>query len=233
MADNLHVKEVTVGEGEMRRRYIVCHNPAQAERQGKHRAQVLEDLEARLAAHPGQRADDKWAIQLRASGRYGRYLRVTKAGRLKINRTAAREAARYDGKWVLITNDDSLAAADAADAYKSLLVIERCFRSLKSTQIRMMPMYHWLPRRIEAHIKICVLALLMERLVERATGRPWSRIRPALDRLQATEYQTDSHQFFRINELPDDAARVLKALDIAPPKAVLAGSWPAGGVADP
>jgi hypothetical protein len=222
VTDNLHVKEVTVGDGEKRRRTIVCHNPAQAERQSKHRDQVLEDLEELLAAHPGQRADDKWAIQLRASGRFGRYLRVTKGGRLEINRTAVREAARYDGKWVLITNDDSLAAEDAADAYKSLLVIERCFRSLKRTQIRMMPMYHWLPRRIEAHVKICVLALLIERLVERATEMPWSRIRPALDQLQATEFQTDAHRFFRINELPDEAGRILDALEISPPKPIIA-----------
>lgn len=220
VTDNLHVKEVTVGVGEKRRRYIVCHNPAQAERQSKHRSQVLEELESVLAEHPGQRAEDKWAIKLRASGRYGRYLRVTKGGRLKIDRTAARQAARYDGKWVLITNDDSLAAADAADAYKSLLVIERCFRSLKRTQIRMMPMYHWLPRRIEAHIKICVLALLIERLVERATSTPWSRIRPALDQLQATEYRAGDHRFFRINELPAAAGQILRKLDIDPPKPI-------------
>ncbi|MDX9786254.1 MAG: hypothetical protein RBT11_05750 [Desulfobacterales bacterium] len=47
---------------------------------------------------------------------------------------------------------------DAASGYKVLMVIERCFRSLKRTQIKMMPMYHRASRRIEAHVKICVLA---------------------------------------------------------------------------
>ena len=57
---------------------------------------------------------------------------------------------------MLITNDDTLSVEDAAVAYKSLLVIERCFRSLKRGQIQLDPMYHRLREPLEAHVKICV-----------------------------------------------------------------------------
>ena len=40
--DNLHVKEVIIGDGEMRKRYILCFNPKEAKRQRKHRAKVIE-----------------------------------------------------------------------------------------------------------------------------------------------------------------------------------------------
>jgi hypothetical protein len=143
-------------------------------------------------------------------------------GRLKLDRDAIREAGRYDGRWVLIANDDSLAVGDAADAYKSLLVIGRCFRSLESVQIEMSPMFHRLHHRIEAHVEICVLALLFERIVEREVGQSWARVRLALDRLQATEYHTDSHRFFQANELSAAAGAILAALKIKPPKQVLA-----------
>ncbi len=93
-----------------------------------------------------------------------RYLRVTKSHKIRMDRGAIREAAKYDGKWVLETNDDTLTLEDAAEGYKGLMVIERCFRSLKRTQIKVSPLYHWLSRRIEAHEKVCVLALLIERL---------------------------------------------------------------------
>ncbi|MDI6773627.1 MAG: IS1634 family transposase [bacterium] len=223
LADNLHVKEVVVGEGEKRRRYVICYNPSQAERQSAHRDQVVAELEAELASHPDPDAQAKWAVELRASGRYGRYLVTDKAGRLAIGRSAIREASRYDGKWVLITNDDTLLPGDAADAYKSLLVIERCFRSLKRAQIQMAPMYHWLRRRIETHVKICVLALLIERIVERETGMPWARVRHALERLQATEYEKPAAgRFFVANELPREVATILAALKIKPPKRLLA-----------
>ncbi|MDD3582378.1 MAG: transposase [Desulfobacca sp.] len=148
IAENLQAKEVMVGDGERRRRDIVCYNPLEAKRQQLHREQVLRELEAELAKHPDLKATARGAIDLLASGRYRRYVKIEAAtNRLAINRQAAREAARTDGKWVLITNDDTITLEDAASGYKGLLVIERCFRTLKSTQIKLTPMYHWLDQR--------------------------------------------------------------------------------------
>lgn len=221
VAENLQAKEVVVGTGVKRRRYILCFNPKEAERQSEHRAAVLAQLEAELAEHPDHDAKQKWAIELMASGRFGRYLEVGRGGKVVIDRDAVKKAERMDGKWVLITNDDTLTVEDAATGYKSLLVIERCFRMLKRTQIKMSPMYHWLPRRIEAHVKICVLALLLERVAELRVGRPWPVIRRALDQLQVTEYATGKHRFFERNEVPAEAGQFLKRLDISLPKSVL------------
>jgi hypothetical protein len=47
-SDNLQVKEVWVGSGERRRRYVVCYNPQEAERQRAHREELLVELEAEL-----------------------------------------------------------------------------------------------------------------------------------------------------------------------------------------
>ena len=221
VTDNLRVKEVVVGEGERRRRYIVCHNPKQAAREAAHRGQVVAELEDELARHADLKATAKWATELRASKRYGRYLALTRGGRLRIDRKAVRGAARLDGRWVLLTNDDSLSVEDAALAYKGLLVIERCFRTMKRTQIQLTPMYHWLPRRIEAHVKICVLALLIERVATRETRQSWRRTRQALMAVQATEYRSDSFRFFRRNELEPGAKELLANLAIPVPKPIL------------
>jgi transposase len=153
--DNLLAKEVVVGDGERRRRYLVCFNPQAAERQAQHRAEVIEALQAERARHKTRQATAKWAMELLTSGRYRRYLKV-KGDEVCLDAEAIRQAPRLDGKWVLITNDDTLSVEDAAVAYKSLLVIERCFRSLKRGQIHLGPMYHRLPVRIEAHVKSCV-----------------------------------------------------------------------------
>jgi transposase len=128
---------------------------------------------------------------------------------------------------VLITNDDTVSVEDAAVAYKSLLVIERCFRSLKRGQIHLGPMYHRLPVRIEAHVKICVLryrsmALLLQRVVEHTTGESWFPLRHPLNALQATEFRTATHQFFHRNEPTSDLKRLFKKLEISMPNSVLA-----------
>ncbi len=224
ISDNLQAKEVTVGDGVRRRRYIVCYNPKQADRERKHREKVIEQLEDALSSHRDRKATAQWAIELKASGRYGRYLRITKGSEIKIDRAAIRNAVRFDGKWVIETNDDTITPEDAAAGYKALLVIERCFRSLKRTQLKMTPMWHWLPRRIEAHVKICVLALLIERVAERTLGLPWARIKRCLASLQASHFETVSHAFVERNEPTPEHASTLKSLGISLPKKVLAVS---------
>jgi len=219
--DNLHAKEVIVGDGERRNRYILCYNPKEAERQRKHRVGLIELLEYELNRHPDKTASAQWAIDLLASKRFKRYLSVTKTNHLRIDRGKIREAARYDGKWVIETNDDTISLEDAACGYKGLMVIERCFRSLKRTQIKMTPMYHWVPRRIETHVRLCVLALLIERVAELSCNKPWHQIREALERLQVTKFENSSHRFFHRNELAPETANILKLLKIKIPKQVL------------
>ena len=219
--DNLHAKEVVVGDGERRTRYILCYNPKEAERQAKHREQLVELLEYELDRHPDKSASAQWAMELLTSRRFKKYLSVTKTNRLRIDRSKIRQAAKYDGKWVIETNDDTISLEDAACGYKGLMVIERCFRSLKRTQIKMTPMYHWVPRRIETHVKLCVLALLIERVAELSCNKPWNRIRTALDRLQVTEFENSSYRFFHRNEIPLETVNILKSLKIPTPKQVL------------
>jgi len=220
--DNLQAKEVIIGDGEMRKRYILCFNPKEAERQRIHRAKVLEILQKELGRHPNKKATAQWAIDLLASQRYKRYLTISKSNNIRIDRAKVRQAQKYDGKWVLETNDDTISMEDAASGYKGLMVIERCFRSLKRTQIKMTPMFHWVPRRIETHVRICVLALLIERVAEIACQQPWSRIRRQLQTLQVTEFFSLKHRFFRRNELTTEVSQMLQVLDIAAPKSILA-----------
>ena len=219
--ENLQAKEVIVGDGERRKRYILCYNPKEAERQREHRKMIVTMLEAELDRHRDHTATAQWAIELLASARFKRYLRITKGKLVRIDRAAIQAAAKYDGKWVLETNDDTISLEDAACGYKGLMVIERCFRSLKRTRIKMMPMYHWASRRIEAHVKICVLALMIERVAELECGLPWPQIRRALDRLQVTEFFNLNHRVLKRNELPAQTTKMLKALKINPPPQVL------------
>jgi transposase len=221
IGDNLHAKEVIVGDGERRRRYILCYNPKEARRQQKHREEIVEKLEQTLASHSDRHVSNQWVIELLGSVRYKRYLSLTKGNLVRIDRKKVREAGRYDGKWVIETNDDTINFEDAACSYKGLMVIEQCFRSLKRTQIKVNPVYHWVGRRIEAHIRICFLSLLIQRSVELHCQRPWSRIRELLREVVVIECHTSDHIFFKLNEVGREVREVLKNLEIPFPKRVL------------
>src|SRR3978361_964474 len=173
VAGNLQVKEVWLGDGERGKRYVLWLNPLEAERQRQHRQQVLMEIEAELTALD-KREDDhpKAACTLMASKRYSRYLSTERHGRPKLDAAKVRAAEKFDGKFVVITNDDTLSAEDVALAYKAGAMIESCFRRMKQTGLEVRPMFHWTPRRIEAHVKLCVLALQMQRSAEIRTGLP-------------------------------------------------------------
>jgi hypothetical protein len=78
--ENLHVKELIIGDGEYRKRYILCYNLKEAERQKKHRSLAVEVLEKELAKPPDKIATARWEIELLASNRYKRYLSINKSG---------------------------------------------------------------------------------------------------------------------------------------------------------
>jgi hypothetical protein len=98
VADNLEVKEVWVGDGERRKRYVLCFNPAEADRQRLHRAQVLAELTAELTLLD-ERSEDhpKAACALMASRRYGRYLSTDRHGRPKLDTAKVKAAEKFDG----------------------------------------------------------------------------------------------------------------------------------------
>jgi transposase len=110
---------------------------------------------------------------------------------------------------------------DAASGYKGFMMIERCFRYLKRTQFKMTLMFHWVPRRIETHVRICVLALLIERVAEIACQQPWPQIRRQLQTLQVTKFLSLKHRFFRRNELMPELSQMLKTPVIPAPKSGL------------
>ena len=223
VADNLQVKEVWVGDGERRRRYVLCLNPEEAERQRRHREEVLEALAAELALLEA-RADDhpKAACALLASRRFGRYLGTDGHGRPRIDPAKVKAAAAFDGKFVVITNDDMLSAEDVALGYKGAWIIEACFRRMKQRGLEVRPMFHWSPRRIEAHVKLCVLALQVQRAAELRCGQPWSRIAPVLGRLKAVRYRTESRTIVQRTKIDAELGEILKRLGISAPKQILA-----------
>lgn len=82
-------------------------------------------------------------------------------------------------------------------------------------------MCHRLAQCIEAHVKIGVLALLIQRVVEHTTGESRFSLRHQLNTLQTTEFITATHQFFQRNEPTTDLTRLFKKLAIAMPNRVL------------
>lgn len=222
VAENLEVKEVIVGDGERRRRYVLCYNPQEAERQRAHRAELIAQLEAELASLRATTEGEhsKRVCAFRASARYGRYLKLTAEGKLAIDQTKLKAEERFDGKFVVHSNDDTLSAEDMALGYKQLQRVEQAWHTLKSG-LRLRPVFHWAPHRIHAHVALTVLALLLERTAEHACTDTWRNIRDDLKRIKLAQLLSPSGTVWQVTEPAPPAAKRLKALNIKPPPPIL------------
>jgi len=222
VAENLQVKEVTVGEGERRRRYVLCYNPQEAERQRSHRAELIKELEAELASlrEAADGPHSKRECELRSSARYGRYLELTAQGHLVIDTSKLKEAQRFDGKFVVHSNDDTLHAEDMALGYKQLQRVEEAWRTLKSG-LRLRPVFHWTAHRIHAHVALSVLSLLLERSAEHACGDTWRNIRDDVKSIKLAQLLSPNGIVWQVTEPSSAARKRLKSLGLKDPPPVL------------
>ena len=222
VAENLEVKEVTVGDGERRRRYVLFYNPQEAERQARHRKEVLDELAAEIESlrESSSKSHSKRVCELRASGRYGRYVRLTPNGHPRIDQAHIEALSKLDGKFVVHSNDDTLSAADLALGYKQLQRVEVAWRQLKSG-LKLRPVYHWAPHRIHAHVALTVLSLLLERVAEQACADTWRNIRDDLKQIKLAQLSSPNGTVWQVTEPSPEALKRLKSLEIPKPPPVL------------
>ena len=229
--DNLRVKDVRLGDGDNQKRFVVCHNPAEAERDKAERDAQIARLEAELARiEAGRRkaktdkareAHTRAECALRDHPTLSRYLRQTGSGRLLIDRRKVAAEERLDGKYLLSSSDPDLSAEDIALGYKNLREAERSFRDLKTT-LELRPVFHRLEHRIRAHVIVCWLALLLIRIAERRSGHSWRRIATELQRLHLVTLEGAAGAVQQTTQ-PSDAQRaILAALEIEPPPRITA-----------
>jgi len=96
---------------------------------------------------------------------YNKFLEISDNVKVVINQEKIQEDEKWDGLKGYITNT-SLSAKDVYEQYNGLWVVEKAFRITKGT-LEIRPMFHFTPRRIEAHVCICFVAYKVYKELER------------------------------------------------------------------
>jgi len=215
--DHLEVKEVVVGDGARRKRYVLVRNPAQVHRDREDRERLLKRIEAALVDLPeGGEEHSKAVCRLFSHPTMGRFLTQDRKGRPVIDRAKVKAEERLDGKYLIVTSDDTMTAEDVALGYKQWAEIERAWRDMKSG-LDLWPMYHRKSDRIRAHVLLCWLALLLTRAVEVRTGETWSRVHQEMDRLHRGVFVGKDGLFVQRTEVTPLQHRFFKAVGVPPP----------------
>ena len=159
-------------------RLIVCRNERLAEERTHKREALLQATEALLApivaatVRNKRRLKGKEKIALRVGKVIGKY-KMAKHFELDItdsafawrrNTEAIAAEAALDGLYIVRTSVPAaeLDAEQTVRAYKGLSAVERAFRSLKTVDLKVRPIYHYAASRVRAHVFLCMLAYYVE-----------------------------------------------------------------------
>jgi transposase len=159
-------------------RLLVCRNPLLMEERRRKREDLLQATEKELekitlaTRRKSKPLRGKAQIGVRAGKVINKYkmgkhfeLKMTYAsfGYERKNKEIKEEEA-LDGFYVVRTSlsKETISAEKTVEAYKQLSVVERAFRCLKTVDLKIRPVYHYLEDRVRAHVFLCMLAYYVE-----------------------------------------------------------------------
>jgi hypothetical protein len=159
-------------------RLMVCRNPELARRRARKREALLQATERDLVPvrdavrRERKPLHGKAEIGLKVGAVLNRHkmakhfeVTITDASfEFRRKTDAITEEAALDGIYVVRTSLSAELLDDAATvtAYKSLSGVERAFRSIKTVDIEIRPIFHWASPRVKAHVMLCMLAYYVE-----------------------------------------------------------------------
>ena len=205
----LQVKEVKLED----KRYIVCLNTRQARKDALDREAIIASLEVKLQTQPKS---------LIANKGYRKYLKLDR-GHLRVDKKKIEEDARFDGKWVLLTNT-TLPAEEVALKYKELWQVEQVFRDMK-TVLETRPVFHQRNETITGHVFCSFLALTLLKELERRLGIKgydfeWADIKQDLQALQEITITEDGRSLVIRSDAVGICGKVFQAAGVALPPTI-------------
>ena len=198
------------------RRYIVCRNEEEAEKDAADRAAILASLTKQL--EHGDKA-------LVGNKGFRRFLKTVGRDHFAIDAAKVEEDEKFDGIFVLRTNT-KLNPIEAMLAYKQLWAVEAIFRTSKSL-LATRPIFHQVDATIRGHVFCSFLALVLKKALEdriAALGRTasWTEVLSDLQSLTETEIEQDGKRFLVRSSPRPAASLALRAVGIALPPTVRA-----------
>jgi hypothetical protein len=157
-------------------RLVACRNPELAKRRAHKRQALLEATVALLEPIRLRVAAGRLKGQDRIGLCAGKVLNRYKVGKhfdlvigdasfeYTINEARVAQEATLDGIYVIRTAvpQERMGSDDVVRNYKSLSQVERAFRSMKSVDLEVRPIYHRLADRVRAHLLLCMLAFYVK-----------------------------------------------------------------------
>jgi len=223
----LRLKPVGIKDGV---RYIGSYNPERAAHTRQRRRRHLRDcIDGLQALQAGVKPHGKKKTPAETLTAAYRLLRKHNCQKLihveladqrltwRLDGAALRATHRLDGVLLLQTNSATLSDAEVAQGYRGLWRVEDAIRHIKGLRLR--PVRHWKNEHVMGHVFICVLAYLLEHVLEQTLAKAGVSLtaRAALTELRTlmvTTLEYEGVTLRRRSELTSNQSRILTALGL-------------------
>lgn len=180
---------------------------------------------AKKNAHDRERAiqkllEKKSIKELMGNSGYKKYIQVEGENKIKIDRAKVEADKQWDGLRGVITNAKELRPEEVLQQYRKLWQIEEAFRVTKH-DLKVRPVYHWTPNRIEAHLAIAFMAYTCVKTLEYRVKLQYQKLSPEVIRNELLHIQGSilqdketNKRYFLPSRMSTQARKIYKLMDI-------------------
>lgn len=209
--EELSAKELSHKHG----RLIISYSATRARKDDYDRKIAIERLSKKLKRNGKLNAQD-----LISNYGYKKFIKADQNNSFQIDEEKIKQASAWDGLHGIITNSKDKDLADILNNYRQLWKIEEAFRVTK-TDLRIRPIYHYVEKRIKAHIAINFAALCLAKNLHYRVAHQYkplsiNKIREELLTVQSSIYYYPKNGFTYIlpGKLSLDAQKIYQVMGI-------------------
>lgn len=160
---------------------VLSYRPARAFKDRADREKAIQKLRTRLRRSKNPK-------QLISKYGFQKYVKVEGEAELQIDESKFIEEARWDGVAGVYISDHTISNLEAIEHYRGLWQVEESFR-IQKHDLRIRPVYHWTPQRIQAHIAIAFMAFVCVRYLEYRLLTQSQKLSPKAIKQALLQYQ--------------------------------------------
>jgi transposase len=164
------------------RRVIVSHNATRARKDKHDRDKAVEKVLKKL-----QKSKDPKSLI--SNYGYKKYISMEGESKIGLDEDKLLKESKWDGLHGVITNLQDREAKEVLAHYRGLWEIEESFRISKH-DLKVRPIFHWVPPRVRAHLAIAFMAFSCVRHLQHRVGLQYQRMSPEAIRWELLHVQT-------------------------------------------
>ena len=161
---------------------MVSYKQSRADKDAHDRKKAIEKLTKKLEKSNNQK-------EYLSNYGYKKYLKITGQSAIELDTDKINEDSQWDGLHGVITNAKIVSNEEILNQYNNLWNVEEAFRITKH-DLKVRPVFHWVPERIRAHFAICFTAYALVKHMEYRIRLQYKKLSPEVIRQTLTHVQT-------------------------------------------